>query len=243
MVGEVVINDQDVPALLHEIFGHGGGGIGRHEMQSRQGLALGHHHDAVVHDPLLHEVGNQLGHRRIPLADGAINADDAGIFLINQGVQDNGGLARLPVPQDQLPLAPADGHQGVHHLQPRLQRHGHRGPGHDGGGFPLHRAALQGVDGTQIVQGTAQGVHHPSQKAFPHRHIQHPAGAPGLVPGFQINGFSQKDDADFGGVHIKGHPLQAPGEADDLLGVARRASLPPGQCRCPPTARGPPPWP
>ncbi len=183
MIGKVVINDQDVPPLLHKVFGHGGGGIGRHVMQAGQGLPRGHHHDAVVHDLLLPQLGDQLGHRRIPLADGAINADDAGILLINQGVQDDGGLARLPVAQNQLPLAPPDGHQGVHHLQSRLQRHGYRGPSHDGRGFPFHRAALQGVNGAQVVQGTAQGVHHPSQKGLPHRHIQHPAGAPGLGPG------------------------------------------------------------
>ena len=98
-------------------------------MQPRQGFPGGHHHDAVVHDPLS-GANRQSGWAtaRIPLADGAVNANNPCIPLINQGIQDDGGLARLPVPQDQLPLAPPDGHQGVHHLQARLQGHGYRGP-------------------------------------------------------------------------------------------------------------------
>ena len=47
MVGQVVIDYEHIPALLHKYLGHTGGREGRHKMQARGRLTLGHHHQRV----------------------------------------------------------------------------------------------------------------------------------------------------------------------------------------------------
>ena len=56
---------------------------------------------------------HHLGHGAGLLADGHIDADHVLSLLVEDGVQGDGRLAGLPVADNQLPLAPADGEHGV----------------------------------------------------------------------------------------------------------------------------------
>ncbi len=50
--GQIVVDDQHVAALLHEVLGNGGGRVGRDVAQARRVVALGDHDDGVVHGPV-----------------------------------------------------------------------------------------------------------------------------------------------------------------------------------------------
>src|SRR6185295_15851520 len=60
------------------------------------------------------------------LADGDIDTKDVEALLIDNGIDGIGGLAGLPVADDQLTLSAADGDHGVDGLDARLQGFAHR---------------------------------------------------------------------------------------------------------------------
>ncbi len=58
-----------------------------------------------------------------PLADGAVDAHDVLVALIENRIECDGSLARLPVAQDQFPLTTANRNHRIDDLDSRLQRH------------------------------------------------------------------------------------------------------------------------
>ena len=51
VLGEVVIDDEDVLPLVHEVLPQGRGGVGRDILQRRRGAGRGVHHHGIVHGP------------------------------------------------------------------------------------------------------------------------------------------------------------------------------------------------
>ena len=109
MLAEVVINDQHVLALLHEIFAHRAAGVGRDILQWSQLRCGGRDDNGVIHRARVRQRFDKLRHSRALLADGDVDADDVLPALIDNGVGSDGGLAGLAVADDELTLAAADG--------------------------------------------------------------------------------------------------------------------------------------
>src|SRR5207244_11159316 len=59
---------------------------------------------------------------RVLLPNAAVNANYVAALLVEDGVEDDGGLAGLPVADDQLALPAPDGNHGVDGLDAGLQR-------------------------------------------------------------------------------------------------------------------------
>src|SRR2546426_562759 len=76
--------------------------------------------DGVAHRIGFFERPHDLRDRGLLLADGVVDADDAGFLLIENRVDRERRLSRLPVADDQLALAAADRHHRVDRLQPSL---------------------------------------------------------------------------------------------------------------------------
>jgi hypothetical protein len=76
---------------------------------------------------------------------GAIDAQDIPAALVEDRVDRDGGLARLPVTENQLALAAPDGNERIDHLQAGLKRHGDRRAVHDGRGGAFDGQALAGL--------------------------------------------------------------------------------------------------
>ena len=108
MVGEVVVNDEHVPARFHEMLGDAGRGVGGDVGEPGRVVAFGHDDDGVIHRAFFAQVGDDLGDGGRTLADGAIDAQHILVALVQNGVDRDGGLAGLPVAEDQLALAAAD---------------------------------------------------------------------------------------------------------------------------------------
>ena len=83
---------------------------------------------------ILYQLGDGAGF----LPDGDVDAHHALPFLVQNGVQGDGGLAGLPVADDQLPLSPANGKHGVDGEQARLHRRVYRLAVNDAGGRGLN---------------------------------------------------------------------------------------------------------
>ena len=123
VLGQVVIHDEHITTLLHELFGHGAPGIGRHVLQGGRCPGLGADDDGVLHGPVALQRARQLRHGGQLLPDGHIDTQHVVPALAKDGVDRHGRLPGLAIPNNQFSLAAADRHQGVHGLDPRVQRH------------------------------------------------------------------------------------------------------------------------
>ncbi len=121
MLGEIVIDDQGMLAVISEILADRSTGEGRQELHGSRIARGGRHDDAVFHGMVLFERLDDAGDGRTFLADRDIDTKDAEALLIDDRIDGNGGLARLPVADDQLTLAAADGNHGIDGLDAGLQ--------------------------------------------------------------------------------------------------------------------------
>ena len=109
MLGKVVIDDQHALALGHKIFGQCGAGIRGNVLQGGAVAGGSGHNGGVAHSAMLFQVLGHAGNGGSLLPDGNVDAEHTGIFLVQDGIGGDGGLAGLAVANDQLTLATADG--------------------------------------------------------------------------------------------------------------------------------------
>ena len=94
LLGEVVVDDQRVHAVVAEVLGHGAGGVGREVLHRRRLGGGGGDDDRVVDRAGLLELLDQLGDGRALLADGDVDAVEllalvvAGGLVVDLLVQD-----------------------------------------------------------------------------------------------------------------------------------------------------------
>ena len=225
MLAQVVVHDEHVVPLVHEVLGQGAPGVGGDILQGGGRPRGGGDDGGVFHSPPAGQIFRQLGHRAGLLADGYIDAHHVLALLVEDGVQGDGGLAGLAVADDQLPLAPADGEHGVDGQKPRLHGGVHRLALQDARGGGLHGAVALRLNGPFAVQRQAQGVHHPAQVALPHRHTGGFQGAADHAARPDLLAVAEEDAAQPLGAQVLHHALHAALEHQDLpvLGVGQPA--------------------
>ena len=193
MLAQVVVDDQHVLALIHEVFGHGAAGIGRDVLQGRKLGRGGADHDGIVHRAGGRPGVHQLRHGGTFLSDGHIDADDVLTLLVDDGIQSDDGFTGLAVADDELALAAADGNHAVDGLDAGLQRHAYA--------LALDDAGRVALDGAVFLR-----VHLA-------RPLDHVAFLDVLVVAQHTNG-----DAVF--FQVQGHAVGAVGKQHQLVGHA-----------------------
>ena len=177
----------------------------------------GQHHHRVLHRAVALEGGHRLGHRRLLLADGHVDALHAQAPLVEDGVDGHGGLARLAVADEQLALAAADRGHGVDGLDAGLQRLVDRLALHDAGGLDLEAAGLVGGDRALAVDRLAQGVDHPAEQRVAHPHREDAPGRLDQLLLLEAGVVTQDDRPDGVLVEVEGEALGAVLELEDLV--------------------------
>ena len=112
--------------------------------------------DRVIHRAGIGEDLHDLRDRRALLPDRAVDADHVAALLVDDRVQNDGGLAGLAVADDQFALAAADRNHRVDGFDAGLQRLAHRLAVHDAGGDALDRDALIRGDRALAVERHAR---------------------------------------------------------------------------------------
>src|SRR5690606_12577451 len=107
------------------------------------------------------------------------------VFLVDDGVNGQGGFTHLTVADDQFPLATTDGDHGVNGLVTGLYRLIHRLTVDNAGSDNFHRREGVGIDGAFAVDRFTQSVDHPAQQAAAYRYFQDTAG------GLNLHAFGQ----------------------------------------------------
>ena len=164
----------------------------------------GHDHDGVLQRLVRLERGHRLGHRRVLLSDGDVDALHALAGLVDDGVDGDRRLAGLAVTDDQLTLPPADRGHGIDGLDTGLHGLGHRLAADDARSLDLHAAGLGAGDRAFAVDGLAQRVHHAAQEGVADRHRLDPAGRLDGLLLFEAVHLAQDDGADGVLVQVEG---------------------------------------
>ena len=209
VLGQVIVDDKDVLALVHEVFAHGAAGVGSDILQGRQLGCRCRHHDGVAHGTGLGEALHEVCHGRALLADGDVDADDVLALLVDDGIGRDGGLAGRAVADDQLTLAAADGDHGVDGLDAGLQRLLDGLALDDAGGAALNGAVLGGLDGACAVDGLAQCVDDTADQCLAHRDGHDLAGALDGAALFDSDVRAQQNDGDGILLEVLGHAVLA----------------------------------
>ena len=176
LLGQVIIDDQGILATVAEVLTHRAAGVGSQVLHGG-GLGSGRgHDDGVFHRAELFQLAHHVGDGGGLLADRHVDTDQVLALLVDDGVDGHGRLAGLAVADDQLTLAPADGHHGIDGLQTGLHRLGHRLTGDDARRHLLDHVGFLGVDRTLAVDGLTQRVHHTTDQLGTDGHFQNAAG-------------------------------------------------------------------
>ena len=156
VLGEVVVHDQRVAAVVEEVLGHRAARVRRHVLD-RRGLVGGSGDDdrGVERVRVLERAGDAHD-RRHALPDRHVDRDDAGVLVVDDRVDRDRRLAGLAVADDQLALAAADRDHRVDRLQAGLHRLLHRLALDHAGRLELRRARLLGVDVALAVERLAE---------------------------------------------------------------------------------------
>ena len=177
LLGEVVVDDERVLALVEEVLAHRGAGERRHPLD-RRGLVRRRGHDRRVgHRARLAQALVHLRDRRGLLADGDVDALHVLVVLVQDRVDRDRRLAGRAVADDQLALAAADVRHRVDRLDPGLQRLLHRLALDDARRLQLERAALGRVDRALAVERVAERVDDAAEQRLADRDRGDLAGA------------------------------------------------------------------
>ena len=217
VLGEVVVNDKHVAARLHERLGDAGRGVRSDVGQTRRVVALGHDDDGVIHGALFPQGGHRLRNGGGALADGAINAQHILAALVEDGVDRNGGLARLAVAENQLALAAPDGNERIDNFEAGLERHGDGRAVHDGRGGAFDGQALAGDHRSLAIERPAERIDDASEQSVANGHVHDPARAPDFISRMEMRIFAEQHDADFVFVHIEGNAEHIAGESHQFI--------------------------
>ena len=176
MLGQIIIDNQNILALLHPLFADRTASIRRNILQ-RRGLRRTRIHDhRIAHRIIFLQLLHQTCNRGFLLADGNINAVDILALLIDDRINRNCRLAGFPISDDQLTLTFADRNHRVNDLKASHQRLINRTSCHDSRSNPLNRASLLRMDFSLVINRLSEGIHHPAQHRISDRHLNNAAG-------------------------------------------------------------------
>ena len=216
VLGEVVVDDQRVLAVVEEVLAHGSAGERGHPLDRRRLVRGGRDDDRVVHRALVLQALVHLGDGRALLADRDVDADHVGVALVDDRVDRDGRLAGAAVADDQLALAAADVRHRVDRLDAGLQRLLHRLALDDAGRLELERAALGRVDRPCAVERAAERVDHAAEHGVADGHAHDRAGAAHGLPLLHLLPLAEERDADVVLLEVERDPDDAVLELEPL---------------------------
>src|ERR1700720_1063536 len=214
-------------AVVAKKFTHRAARIGGDVLQRRRLGGGSGHDDRVFEGAVILQCLDDLGDGRAFLADRNIDAIELDllvgatvvVLLVEDGVDRDGGLAGLTIPDDQLALSAPDWHQGIYGFEAGLHRLVPRAARDDARRLDLDARPRDIGQRPSAVDRLAQRIDDTAQEAAPDRHIDDGAGAldgvaladPGVVP--------KHDDADIVALEVEGQTPRAVGELDHLAGL------------------------
>ena len=165
MLGQIIVYDEDILALIHEILSQRRTGVRRDVLQGCR-IAGGCGYDnGVIHGIVLFQGSYQFCNGRCLLADSHIDTYHILALLVQNRIDGDGSLTGLTVTDDQLTLSTADGEHGIDSQNTGLHRHSYGLSVHNGRCGLLDGTITFFLNGTSAVDGCSQSIHDPALKS------------------------------------------------------------------------------
>src|SRR3954469_12147316 len=227
LLGQIVIDDDGVHAVVAEVLAHGAAGERRDVLHRRRIGRGGGDDDRIFQRALLFQHLHELGNGRALLADRDVDAIQLDVLvrlrverlLVEDGVERDRGLAGLTVADDQLALAAADRDQGVDRLEAGRHRLVHGLARNDAGRLDVDAHALVGLDRALAVDGIAERVDDAAEQALADRRVHDGAGALDGLTFLDLAVGAENNDTDVVGFEVQRHAAGAVLELDHFTGL------------------------
>merc|ERR1719220_1869092 len=227
LLGQVVKDDHSVHAVVTEVLSHGHARVGGKVLQGGGVRGGGRDDDGVLHGVSVSEPLHNLGDGGPLLANSDVDTVQLllGIvglvesLLVDDGVNGDGGLASLPVSDDQLTLATANGHKGINSLDAGLHRLGHGLPGDDAGSLQANPEPLAGSQGTLAVNGVAKGINDPAETLHADGDVDDGTSPLDNIALLDELVVTEDDNTNVVRLQVEGHAFQARAEFHHLLSL------------------------
>src|SRR5574341_65781 len=177
MFGEIIVNDESIPACFQELFTNRTAGIRRDILQSRRFIRCGNYDDGMVHCAIALKNTNGTSDGRFFLADCHIDTNEVFAFLVDNGVNRNCRLPRLAVTDDQFTLAATHRDHGVDRDNASLNGGIHILPLNHTWRNTLNGAKAGRRNGTSSINWLTQSIDHTSNHRLPHWYRSNPSCA------------------------------------------------------------------
>jgi hypothetical protein len=181
LLGEIVIEDHGMLAVVSEVLTHGSASVRGKELQRSRVRGSGGDDDAVTHGVGLLESADKLSDGGSLLADTHIDAVKhllRGLgLLVDDGVNSDGSLAGLTITNDELTLTSADRNEGIYGLESSGHRLVHRLARDDARGLDLCSGAQLGVNSTLSIDRLPETIDNSAEQLGSHGHIHNGSSA------------------------------------------------------------------
>ena len=227
LLGEIIIDDKSVLAIISEVLTNSAAGVRGQELKrSRVGGSSGN--DArVVHSFFGLEDSNDVGDGGSLLTDGSIDAVEFLIviilievlLLVENGVNSDSGLTSLSITNDELTLSTANGHEGIDTLEASLHGLVHRLSGDDTGSLKLNTLSLLRFNWAKTINGVTKGIDDTAEHTLSNRDIDNRSGSLDDITLLDFSIITKDNDSDIVSLQVKGHTLDTRGELNHLSGL------------------------
>ena len=170
MFGEIVINNKGVATGFHELFTDGAARVRCNILKRGRFICGSYNDNCMLHRAVFFKDTQCTGNCGFLLTHSHIDTNYAFAFLIDDGIDRNGGLTGLTVADDQLALSATDRDHGVDGFDTGLNRGIHILAFHHTRGNTFDRAEARGRNRSLAVHRFTQRVHHASDHGIAYWH-------------------------------------------------------------------------
>jgi hypothetical protein len=229
LLGEIVIDNQSVLAVVTEPFTHSASREGSEVLEGGSLRGSGGDDDGVLHGVVLLKGLDELSDGGSLLAYGDVDTVELlGLvsalvpsLLVEDGVNGDGGLSGLTITNDQLTLATTNRNHGVDGLETGHHRLVDGATGQDTGGLDGGTATLGSLNGTLAVNGVTKGVDDTSKETRADGDVDNLASSLDGVALLDETIVTEDGDTDVVGFQVETHATDTRGEFHHLFGCNR----------------------
>ena len=227
LLGEIVIDDERVLAVVTEVLADSASGVGSEELKRSRVGGSGGNDDGVVHGLVLLEGTHDVGDGGSLLTDSGVDAVELlgnitlieVLLLVDNGIDSDGSLASASIANDELTLASADGHEGVDALETGLHGLVDGLSGDDAGSLELNTLTVVAADGAEAIDGVTERVDDTAEHALTNGDIDDGAGSLDDIALLDLSIVTKDDNTNVVSLEVEGHTLGARGEFNHLTGL------------------------
>jgi len=215
LLGQIVVDDETVHAVVTEVLTDGAAGVGSQELEGSSIGGSGGNDDGVLEGITLTKEAHDVGDGGSLLADGDVDAekrlgqvtDLVGSLLVKDGVDGDGGLSSLSVTNDQLTLTTTNWHKGVDGLETSLHGLVDGLSGDNARSLKLDSLSLVGEDGALTIDGVAESIDNTTEHTVTDGDIDDGTSSLHNITFLNFSIVTKHDNTNIVRLEVQGHTL------------------------------------